>query len=156
ELAALHIDDLDFDTHPHGVTVRIRRSKTDEDSEGVFIAVWRWPDPSICPVVALERFVDFVKRHVHEDGRVFLPCSSQGRLVRGASLGPRTVGVIVKAAAAELGLNPDDFGGHSLRSGFVSITSERGATIDEIMNTTRHRSFEQVRDYIQREHPLDR
>jgi hypothetical protein len=38
----------------------------------------------------------------------------------------------------------------------VTAAAQRGATLDEIMNTTRHRSAEQVIGYIRRETPFDR
>jgi integrase len=73
-----------------------------------------------------------------------------------AHVHPDTIASIVKRAAEELGKDPSKFGGHSLRAGFVTIAASNGATIEEIMHTTRHRSFEQVRGYIRRESPFER
>jgi integrase len=56
--------------------------------------------------------------------------------------------LVVKAGAERIGLDPQDFSGHSLRAGFVTSAADGGATEHAIMNQTGHRSSEQVRVYM--------
>jgi integrase len=170
ELVGLRLSDLRFEER--GAAVCIRQSKTDQESVGEFIAVLRWPDTLRCPVAALER----LHKHVFDLARVhgapnpdaepdawyvFLPMkpSPKGSTLAvrpRAHLEPSTAAAIVREAATELGKKASQFGGHSLRAGFVTIAADQGASLEEIMNTTRHRSFEQVRGYIRRENPFER
>ncbi len=56
----------------------------------------------------------------------------------------------MKKYAALAGLDPDNFGGHSLRSGFATSATANGATLFRLMDQTRHRSVETVRPYVRR------
>ena len=66
------------------------------------------------------------------------------------AISPRTIATVVKKYAALAGLDPDSFGGHSLRSGFATSAAENGATLFRLMDQTRHQSVETVRAYIRR------
>jgi hypothetical protein len=54
---------------------------------------------------------------------------------------------VVKAHARRVGLNPVDFSGHSLRSGFLTSAAARGATIFK-MDVSRHKSVDTLRGYV--------
>ena len=56
----------------------------------------------------------------------------------------------VKHWAKVAGLDPADFGGHSLRAGFITTAARRGRDLDSIIVTTGHRSEHTARGYIQR------
>ena len=64
------------------------------------------------------------------------------------AISPRTIAAVVKKYAALAGLDPDNFGGHSLRSGFATSAAANGATLFRLMDQTRHRSVETVRTYV--------
>jgi hypothetical protein len=72
-----------------------------------------------------------------ESGPVFrsVPCGGrlQPRPLRGAD-----VALIVKRRAAQAGLDPAEFSGHSLRAGFVTSAAETGASILKIQEVSRH------------------
>jgi site-specific recombinase XerD len=68
----------------------------------------------------------------------------------GASLSPKAIAQVVKDYAGLAGLTPSDFAGHSLRAGFVTSASERGATAERIADHTGHRSVATVRTYTRR------
>jgi hypothetical protein len=53
---------------------------------------------------------------------------------------------IVKAHAERVGLEPALFAGHSLRAGFITSAAKRGASIFKMMDVSRHRSVETLRD----------
>jgi integrase len=61
-----------------------------------------------------------------------------------------TVAAIVKGACRQAGLDPKEFSGHSLRSGFVTSAVEMNAPILKIVETTRHRSVDMLRVYSRR------
>lgn len=148
ELVALDVADVRLESS--GAVVCVRRSKTDQDAKEAYVAIWRQHGRR-CPVAALETYLEWsgIKQ-----GPIF-------RAVRydrpsNRRLYDRAVAFIVKEAVVRLGLDPRAYAGHSLRCGFVTAAAQRGATLDEIMNTTRHRSAEQVIGYIRRETPFDR
>jgi integrase len=148
ELVALDVEDVEL--RNEGAVLRLRRSKTDQEGKGRFVSVWR-QEGRLCPVAALETYLEETKV---ARGPVF-------RLVRRGQLTEkrlhdRAVARIVKAAIASLGLDPTEYAGHSLRSGFVTGAAKRGATIDEIVNTTGHRNAQQVIGYIRRATPFER
>ncbi len=53
-------------------------------------------------------------------------------------------------ALQRAGFDPADFGGHSLRAGFVTSAAEKGATAERIMDHTGHKSIGMVRVYTRR------
>jgi site-specific recombinase XerD len=142
ELAALVVDDItEVD---QGLIVRIERSKTDQEGQGHEIAVPR--GVRACPVRALLAWL--IAAGI-EDGPLFRRMHRGGHVTEGA-ISPRTIAVVVKKYAALAGLDPDNFGGHSLRSGFATSAAANGATLFRLMDQTRHRSVETVRAYVRR------
>lgn len=66
----------------------------------------------------------------------------------GPSISPRAVADIVQRRAALAGLD-GDFGGHSLRSGFVTEGARQGVALPALMAMTDHRSVASVVGYFQ-------
>lgn len=66
----------------------------------------------------------------------------------GSGLSPAAVGAIVQRRAAMAGLE-GNFGGHSLRSGFVTEGARQGVALPALMAMTEHRSMASVSDYYQ-------
>ncbi len=48
------------------------------------------------------------------------------------------------------GYMTEDFGGHSLRAGFLMSAAENGASIFAMMDVSRHKSVDTVRGYVRR------
>jgi integrase len=65
----------------------------------------------------------------------------------GPPLSPAAVGEIVQRRARLAGLE-GDFGGHSLRSGFVTEASRQGVSLPAIMQLTEHRAVSSVIGYF--------
>ena len=68
-------------------------------------------------------------------------------------LSERSINYILKKRiqqAREAGLDIDefDFGAHSFRSGFVSTAARQKADLIKIMQTTRHKSIQTLKEYI--------
>ena len=57
---------------------------------------------------------------------------------------------IVRAYAKRAGLDPAQFAGHSLRSGFLTSAAEAGASVFKMMEVSRHRSVDTLRGYVRR------
>ncbi|UUS13707.1 site-specific integrase [Stenotrophomonas sp. CD2] len=66
----------------------------------------------------------------------------------GAALSDKAVATIIKERAALAGL-VGDFGGHSLRSGFITEGARRGIALPALMAMTDHRSVASVVGYFQ-------
>ena len=66
----------------------------------------------------------------------------------GPALSPAAVGEIVQRRARLAGLE-GGFGGHSLRSGFVTEASRQGVALPAIMQLTERRSVSSVLGYFQ-------
>ena len=65
-----------------------------------------------------------------------------------AGMSPAAVGEIVQRRARRAAL-AGDFGGHSLRSGFVTEASRQGVPLPAIMAMTEHRAVSSVMGYFQ-------
>jgi hypothetical protein len=52
--------------------------------------------------------------------------------------------------AARAGLDRTAFGGHSLRSGFLTSAAERGKSLDRMMAVSRHTRVDTVLGYVRR------
>jgi integrase len=141
ELVALEVADLT--ETPDGLRVLIRRSKTDQEAQGAEIAIPR--GAKLRPVEALQIWL---ARAEISTGPLFRHVKRGDRI--GDPLLPEAVSRIVKKHAARLGLDPASFGGHSLRSGFVTSAVEAHAPLLKIAEQTRHRSLDMLRVYSRR------
>ena len=142
ELVAL--DRRDVELHPKGLTVLIRRSKTDQAGEGEKLAIHAAADPAVCPRRALEAWLD---ARGEGAGALFTRIRKSGEITD-LRLSPEHVGRLLKRAAAACGQDPDLYSGHSLRAGLVTAAAIRGATLDRIMRQTRHKSHDTARRYV--------
>ncbi|MFB8760898.1 site-specific integrase [Nocardiopsis alba] len=88
-------------------------------------------------------------------GRPLLPSVDRHGRVAERSMSPRAVGDLVKRYAQRAGLDPDDFGGHSLRAGFATQAALGGAADREIMRQGRWTNPGTVHDYIRTANPLE-
>lgn len=127
---------------PEGLRVTICRSKTDQEAKGTVIGIPR--GAIACPVAALTAWLTVA---AITSGPVFRPIAKNGR-VRDRRLTPHSVAVIIKRHAARVGLEPQDFAGHSLRSGFLTTAAARGATIFKLRDQSRHKSMETLSSYV--------
>jgi len=142
ELVALSVGDARFEDE--GLRLLVRRSKTDQESKGLEKGLPYTGDPRLCPVRALRRWLEAAKI---TEGPIFRAISKTGKLSLRA-LSDRSVARLLQAAAEAAGLDAREFGGHSLRSGFVTTAARRGKSLDAIMRQTGHRSERIARSYI--------
>jgi site-specific recombinase XerD len=140
ELVALDLADI-AETET-GLLVTIRRSKTDQEGEGVTIAIAR--GDVACPARALREWLDAAGI---EAGPIFHAINKAG-WVAAERLTDRSVANIVKAYAERAGFDASTFSGHSLRSGFLTSAAAKGASIFKMMDVSRHKSVETLRGYV--------
>jgi integrase len=117
ELVAL--DAADIEETEAGLRVTIRHSKTDQEGQGVTIAIAR--GDVACLVKALREWLGAAGI---EAGPLFRPIDKAGRVAR-ARLTDRSVANIVKAYAKRAGFDASTFSGHSLRSGFLTSAAAK-------------------------------
>ena len=60
----------------------------------------------------------------------------------------RAVARLVQAAARKAGLDERQFGGHSLRAGFLTESAARGATIFKMQEVSRHKTVQILSEYV--------
>jgi site-specific recombinase XerD len=140
ELVALDVADLE--ENETGLLVTIRGSKTDQERQGVTIAIAR--GDIACPVKALREWLDAAGI---EAGSIFRPID-KGGTVRASRLTCRSVANFVKAYAGRAGFDASTFSGHSLRSGFLTSAAGKGASIFKMMDVSRHKSVDTLRGYV--------
>ena len=142
ELVALDMDDLDI--HADGVTVTIRKSKTDQEGAGRQVGIPYGRNPHTCPVRAL---VAWIEELAETTGPVFRAVTQRGKIAA-ERLSDRSVALTVKKAARAAGYDPAGFAGHSLRSGLATSAAAVGVSERDIMAQTGHKSERMVRRYI--------
>ncbi|WP_243961085.1 site-specific integrase [Methylobacterium sp. J-001] len=142
ELVALDVADLVQD--PDGLRVLVRRSKTDQEGQGVEKAIPH--GRFIRPVALVREWLDAARI---TDGPVFRPVNKAGR-VEARRLGVKTVERVMKHYCAAAGLDASTFGAHSLRAGYITTAAERGADLARIMDQSGHRDPRTVVGYIRR------
>jgi site-specific recombinase XerD len=140
ELVALDVADIT--EAKTGLLVTIRRSKTDQEGEGITIAIAR--GDLACPAKALREWLDAAGI---ETGPIFRPIN-KGGTVGTERLTDRSVANIVKAYAGRAGYDASTFSGHSLRSGFLTSAAAKGASIFKMMDVSRHKSVDTLRGYV--------
>jgi integrase len=142
ELVALDVADLDFGRD--GLTVNLRRSKTDQEAAGRKVGVPFGSNPDTCPVRTLQAWIESAELTA---GALFRSINRHGH-VQPAGLSGIDVARIVKKLAERAGLDPAKYAGHSLRAGHATSAAIAGASERSIMAQTGHRSVQMVRRYI--------
>lgn len=145
EIAAALVED--FEPIEGGLLWRIPRSKADQTGKGHVVALTPVADERYCAVRSLRRWLAVSKI---ERGPVFRGVDMVTGKVMLDGLAPEGVARRIQHYVKLLGLDPSDFGGHSLRSGFVTTAYKLGRKIPDIMEATGHHTSTEVMRYIRR------
>jgi integrase len=140
ELVALTVADLS--AVPAGLTLRLRRSKTDPEGQGRTVAI-----PAGTRLRPVHALTDWLTAAGITAGPLFRPVR-RGGVVGATALTDKAVARIVKQRAALAGFDPAGFSGHSLRAGFVTSAAQAGARTDKIMAVTGHTAAATVQRYV--------
>ncbi len=120
ELMGLNVDDLKFTQH--GVTILLRKSKTDQAGTGIEKSIPYLKNQSVCPVRALQAWI---KKSGITDGPLFRKIDRHGKIWK-TRLWDRFAADLVKTGVAKIGLDPKKYSGHSPRAGYVTEAAEKG------------------------------
>ena len=159
ELAAIrseHVGD-----QPKGLVLAIPKSKTDPYGEGQLVVLPYSSRPERCPVDALQVWIeaaaireDHVFRRIHRNGKTVMPLRTRTLAGGGretmpglseAAINDAVQRACVRALGLEKGMT---YSAHSLRAGFATYASQRGASDRAIAHQTRHRSLASLNQYI--------
>jgi site-specific recombinase XerD len=142
EMVGLDAGDCSFTKD--GLTITLRRSKTDQEGTGRKIGIPYGSNPETCPVRVLQSWMEQASVTT---GPVFRSINRHGKVKLGRLSGI-DVARIVKKLAERAGLDATKYAGHSLRAGHATTAAIAGASERSIMNQTGHRSVQMVRRYI--------
>jgi len=140
ELVALNLEDLHFTSQ--GVRITIRRSKTDQEAQGMVKAIPYGKNRATCPVRALQEWLTGARI---TSGAVFRRIDRWGHV--GNRISDQTVALVVKRACKELGLPQALFGAHSLRAGLVTDAYAHDVPEAVIQQQSGHKSVPVLRRY---------
>jgi integrase len=142
ELVGLDVEDCSFTKD--GLTVLLRRSKTDQEAQGRKVGIPYGSSPETCPVRTVQ---DWLQQAGISSGPLFGSVSRHGQ-VQAGKLAGIDVARVVKKLAERAGFESAKYAGHSLRAGHAAAAAIAGASERSIMNQTGHRSTAVVRRYI--------
>ncbi|UVC12648.1 tyrosine-type recombinase/integrase (plasmid) [Rhizobium sp. TH2] len=149
EVAGLRVEDLiDEDPVPTDpkvpdspklacLSIHLGRTKTtDIEDDATVLLIGR-------PVVALKAWLATAGI---EAGPVFRKVDQWGNLSRRA-LTPQSVNLVLKARAAQAGLDATAYSAHGLRAGYLTEAANRGIPLPEAMQQSQHKSLTQAASY---------
>lgn len=144
ELAALEWSDvreeLDDAGEVEAAILRVRMSKTDQEGAGRWVGLpVNRERPDLCPVRALQRWSEVPEPS--STGR-----ASRGRVFRCSG---KTIARVVKRACERVGLDPLEFGAHSMRRGMITEARRAGVPNAEIMGQSGHASEAMLPTYTE-------
>jgi integrase len=142
ELVAIQVADLAWVNE--GIVVTVRRSKTDQEGEGFAKGIPLGQLLETCPVRALRHWLRVAQI---SSGPVFRALTPQGRLLA-RPMPAYTVARVLQRSVEVLGLDPREYGGHSLRAGLVTAAAKAGVSERVLMAQTGHRDVRTLRRYI--------
>jgi integrase len=146
ELVAIDREHLRFTNE--GMTIRIPRSKRDQEGEGADLGIPRGLNPLSCPVRAVETWL---RRARIEYGAVFRRVTAAGTMED--RLSPQGIWKILRRRAEMAKLTVDEnerLSPHGLRAGFITEAYLRGALDEQVMHHARQKDFATTRAYRRR------
>ena len=142
ELVSINHEDLDF--VDEGIKITIRRSKTDQFGEGMIKGIPYFDNEKYCPIISLKNWINISKI---KTGPIFRRFAKSATLTK-HRLTDQSVALVIKNCLKLVGIENENFSGHSLRSGFATVAAESGADERSIMAMTGHKTTQMVRRYI--------
>jgi integrase len=143
ELVALQWEQITF--VPEGIEILIARSKTDQIGEGQVCAI-PYGNIILCPVTALQKWQEASQI---KTGPIFRRLFKNDQ-ISDKPLTPQSINLIIKSLALECHLpKAEQYSGHSLRRGFATAASQKGASLGAIMRQGRWKHEGTVQGYIE-------
>jgi len=159
EIASLDRNDIDLSAD--GLRIRIRRSKTDQESQGYEIGIPRLADDVLDACDAWIRWLEVLDR-INPDGQAVFcklgnsvmwqftiaACCGRPRGAELPRLSARSVCEVLRRRLRAARLSAVGYSGHSLRAGFATEAAACGVPEWAIQRHTRHKSTTSLRSYI--------
>ncbi len=142
ELVSINYNDVEMVLE--GVKIVIRRSKTDQFGEGMVKGLPYFNNQKYCPVLHLKKWLELSNI---KTGPIFRRFSKSFKLSENR-LTDQSVALLLKYYLDIAGIENKNYSGHSLRSGFATVSAEFGADERSIMAMTGHKTTQMVRRYI--------
>ena len=143
ELVAIGWEHIRF--VPEGMEILIPRSKTDQGGEGQTCAI-PYGDSTLCPVSALTAWRE---QSGYGTSWVFRQMA-KGSQIKAEAVKPNQVSLIIKSIAKACQLpDAEHYSSHSMRRGFATEASKKGASFGAIMRQGRWRHEGTVLGYIE-------
>ena len=123
ELQNLRVNDISF--HATHMSVTLCRRKNDQLRQGHVVVVARQTPTSVCPVRVVEQFIQRARHKPDQHLFGKLTSSKSGPGVRGKITYSHTR-ELLRQALMRIGVSPEGFGTHSLRSGGATAAARAG------------------------------
>jgi site-specific recombinase XerD len=138
------LDLADVTEGADGLTVHLRRSKTDQEGAGRTVGIPFGSNPVTCPVRAWRAWLELSSI---TEGAAFRPVDRHGHIGT-TRLSGQAVALVLKRHAARAGLDPAEVAGHSLRAGLATSAAAAGIPERVIAEQTGHKGMAMLRRYI--------
>jgi site-specific recombinase XerD len=143
ELVSLTVGDVTL-VSGEGMNLHVRVSKTDQEGRGLLKGIPFGSHVDTCPVTSVRTWTQMAGIR---SGPLFRRIYKSGK-VGAQALSPQTVSLILKEHAARVGLPPERFSAHSLRSGFITQAIRAGKPERRVKDHSGHRSWEAFHGYV--------
>lgn len=138
ELVSIDVQDITFTQQ--GMDISIYQEKTKSYINKSILCA----NNDYCPVKTLNEWLTASKI---KSNAIFRGVNKVGAI--GERLASESVADLVKKYAEKAGLDPSEYAGHSLRSGFATSAAEEGYNTQSIMHQTGHNTHGMVDRYVQ-------
>jgi site-specific recombinase XerD len=138
------LDVADITEGSEGLTVRLRRSKTDQEGAGRTLGIPFGSNPATCPVRAWRAWLEVSGI---TEGAAFRPVDRHGH-IGPTRLSAPGVALVLKRLASHAGLDASEVAGHSLRAGLATSAAAAGVSERVIAKQTVHKGTAMLRRYI--------
>lgn len=152
EIAGLDYEDLRWTKE--GLLIHLEKSKADQERRGVTIAIVPAKDPVLCPIRALEDWLELRGKH---NGHLFCKFNHQ-QMLAPERMPERQLRYVfhrwVRVAKLESPTN-EKYTPHSLRAGFITTAAQRGVPDITIMKHSRHKNHNVFMGYVRKARPFE-
>jgi site-specific recombinase XerD len=144
EIAALDVGDVEFSKK--GLVVDLGHSKQDQVGKGRTLGIFPGKRALTDPVRTMR---EWIRRRGRTSGPLFTRIQT-GDTVTQIRMSGEAIADIVQRSVEMIGLDPRQYGAHSLRAGVATEAAIRGASDRQIMAITGHKSVAVMQRYIRR------
>jgi site-specific recombinase XerD len=126
-----------------GLIVTLEKSKTDQEGSGRKVGITYGSNLKTCPV---RSYLTWLDTSGIEDGNLFRSITRHSKM-KPSALSAQSIALIIKKRVEEIGLDAQNFSGHSLRAGFVTEAFQNGASTVAVKETTGHSTDRILQEY---------